>query len=507
MKSGTHFGVNQLLRTFPLLLVSGLFGLTACDGPPLPAELPPKPLADVTIRIECPDTAIADYLQSSALGWSARTGATVQIGTEPNSDADIVIVPAKGLGRLAVTRQFAELPAAYRRSDNPLQWLRILPAYRTLLAQWGSEIVALPLSGDAAFLVYRADLFNDPQLKSSYAKQTASELRPPITWGEYLKVAEFFQIERKKPSLPPLPESSDQLLALFHQVAVCYDRQAMTEAELTTGGRDVAGQPRLNTEEILSFEFDMETGKPRIQRASFAAAANWLANCQPFRADLKELGSDNPAKALADDQAVMAVLTPGQLQGLPRKDGAIDPRFAVSKLPGSRTVARQDGRLMPTDGGVNYVPYLGESAFYAMVRKSSKNQESAWELVAEWVGLVGSLTVIATPELDIGPHRGEQLEQSRSSIWLRFGFDTARTRELATAVQSFHALELGNPALVLRTPNQAELMATLAEQLRATAAGTIDGPDAMRKVAETWEKQIEDHAQFRIWLRASAGLD
>ena len=49
-----------------------------------------------------------------------------------------------------------------------------------------------PFAANTMLMVYNKDLFDSPELRSAFKRQTGRELQPPREWNEYLEVAEFF---------------------------------------------------------------------------------------------------------------------------------------------------------------------------------------------------------------------------------------------------------------------------------------------------------------------------
>ncbi|MBS3787681.1 MAG: sugar ABC transporter substrate-binding protein [Candidatus Bipolaricaulota bacterium] len=50
----------------------------------------------------------------------------------------------------------------------------------------------IPLFADTELLMYRTDLFNDPQEKANFKVEYGYELKPPETWSQLRDIAEFF---------------------------------------------------------------------------------------------------------------------------------------------------------------------------------------------------------------------------------------------------------------------------------------------------------------------------
>ena len=491
----------------PFVLGWGLLFVLGCGGPPLPPPTPKKPLAEVTLTIACDDAAFRRDLANRVLGWSSKSGATVRVF--PSSEAkspDILIRTPAELGALAATGELASIPAELRATGNALQWVRILPAYSTLLTQWKKDIVGLPLAGDGFVLVYRADRFAEDATRTRFRAKLGHDLAPPTTWDELAELAGFFTEIDQKPSLAPLPTDPTRLLTQFHQIAVCSDRKSYTESDLTQGG-GATGSRAVNAD-TMSFHFDLRTGKPRIAGPAFVLAAEWLAKTRPYRATA---GTDDPIAAMANGSAIAAVVSLADLSRLPRDEStnAVSKRFGVSRLPGSRTLFDANGKPVTAAGSPNYIPFLGTTTRIAGVVKSCPQPGAAWDLLAELASVTGSLAVMGDPALGAGPFRSEQREEARGAVWLAYCFDEEGTRQLVQAMQGFFPPEVGNPAVVLRTPNQGALMVSLEKQVRRVALGEAPANVALRQAADEWQAAAAAAANptvFIAWLQASVGL-
>ncbi len=55
------------------------------------------------------------------------------------------------------------------------------------------QYYAVPLMTDTRMLVYRKDLFEDPDVQAAYQQATGGELQVPQYWGELLQMAQFFK--------------------------------------------------------------------------------------------------------------------------------------------------------------------------------------------------------------------------------------------------------------------------------------------------------------------------
>lgn len=60
------------------------------------------------------------------------------------------------------------------------------------LQTFSDGVAGLPFHDGPECLIYRTDLFEDPENKAAFAEKYDMELKPPRTWEEFVKVAEFF---------------------------------------------------------------------------------------------------------------------------------------------------------------------------------------------------------------------------------------------------------------------------------------------------------------------------
>jgi multiple sugar transport system substrate-binding protein len=72
--------------------------------------------------------------------------------------------------------------------DWPTGWARSLVQPLT----FGTRLSSLPWHDGPECLVYRADLFGNPDIRASFEAQFARELSPPSTWEQFEEVARFF---------------------------------------------------------------------------------------------------------------------------------------------------------------------------------------------------------------------------------------------------------------------------------------------------------------------------
>ncbi len=467
-----------------------MFCFTGCSPDITPETDEPRTFEGVTLNLQCADRPLADALQGITRAWSARTGATVTINSTEQDSADVLVLPAAEVGAFAERGELQLVPTAIRATGNAYHWNGVLSVYRgEQFAGWGGQIVALPLAGDGHVLVYRTDRYRDPAAAILYEIETDRELAPPSTWEEFAVQADFFQRFDGRPSLPPLSSDPDHITNDFFRVAACYERVAVGEAETNPAAVD-----------SLSFAFETETGKPRLTSPGFRQAAEWFAKLKPATS------TEAPATFMANGQAVLGVFSLAELATF-QKGSAWNPsRFGIAPLPGTDSYYDVAGKALPADG--NYIPYFS-SGRLGVVHKRCMHPDAAFELLAEIGGPERSLELLSTPGLGFGPFREAHLDRDRLVIWLGYGFNEERSKELQESLRVNLGRAVRNPAFGLRGPDQAKLNAALGREVAAIVRGTTTPEDGLTRALNEWNTidATVPADELRLWRRRAVGLN
>jgi multiple sugar transport system substrate-binding protein len=471
-----------------LVITALLFVIAGCTPTVQPTV--PKPLEGQKLMLRCPDAVFADAITPIIKQWEVRTGAKVTLAREamtPTDDSDIGIIPSSSLGEWAEQGLLLPVPEELKRSENAFQWFTILTIYGERLVEWGGQTLAVPLTGDGYVIVYRADRFADPTARKEAEKDFPRGLASPKTWDEFAALAAFFAARDKKPSLPPLPADPDRFFDLFSRVASSADRRALSDS-------DVAGKVTRDRD-TLGFQFVVSTGKPRLTKSfGYNRAAEWLQRLQEAKAipAIPPGGSDDPVAALAEDRAVLAVLSLDQLSRLPREKGAVSTKFGIAGLPGAKTYFNQDTREAVTiadpKAAANYVPHFSGGRL-GVVRSRCTQQKVAFELLADLGSPARHSEFVATPGLGAGPIRVSHLNADQLVVWLGYGFDEERSKSLRDAMRYYVGESVKNPTLGLRGPDRASLIPSAAGPLRQIGMGPkpLGGIDAVNQAEAAWQ--------------------
>jgi multiple sugar transport system substrate-binding protein len=331
--------------------------------------------------------------------------------------------------------------------------------------------------GDAPLCVYRRDLYADAAARQAYTEKHHRPLNPPETWDEFAEQAEFFATRRARPSLPPLSRDDAELGAAFGAVAAPLSvRAIVSEAGKGGGPRSV---------QAFSFQYDVDTGLPRLSDAGFVEALTLLKRVQPHRATTPTV-----AEAMRADQIALGYVMLADLGGLKPEEAR---HWGVFRTPGGR----REG------GAVNVVPFLGAGAVVGIVPTSAAQSAAAFELLAYLASPDVSTEVVHTPAFGGGPFRDQHITKELG--WLNYGLDDQQTAILRSLLREVADPRVDNPALALRIPARASHVAALTAEARAALAGA-DPAAALHAAGTKWQMLDGDPAKARADYRRSVGL-
>jgi multiple sugar transport system substrate-binding protein len=412
--------------------------------------------------------------------WAGGSGANLEIVAPTGGwpAADLVLIPAPELPHWAAAGKASPLP--HQDAVDAF-----MPLYRGRLLSWEGQAYALPVLGDAPIRVYRRDLFADDAVKQAFLEKYKRPLKPPETWDEFADQADFFASRRARPSLPPLAGDEADICAAFEAVAA----PSAVRAVVT-----VADKPgRAHTAKPFSFEYDVDSGEPRIAGPGFVDALDLFKRMQPRRA-----AAPTPADAMRSDQVALASVRLADLAALGPDEAR---KWGVFRTPGSRRVNGE-----PVNGGPpNFVPFLGAGAVLGIVPTGAAQTDAAFDLLNFLSGPVASSEVVHTPAFGSGPFRDVHLDPQHELGWLNYGLDEKETTLLRTLLREVADPRIDNPALALRIPDRPGHIAALAGAVR-TAVNGGDPAAMLRSTAEQWKTMDGDATKARADYRRSMGL-
>ena len=165
-----------------------------------------KPYDGVVLHLACMSDQYANYLKVLGKQFESVSGAKVEVDilgyTElyqkitqdyatHTKQYDLATTDIVWTGEFEKKGWTVDLTPLILRDSEEINVSDILPIMWTE-GSWQGKQIAFPLAGYANSLIYRKDLFNNPQEKAAFKKQYGYELRPPRTIDELRDAATFF---------------------------------------------------------------------------------------------------------------------------------------------------------------------------------------------------------------------------------------------------------------------------------------------------------------------------
>jgi ABC-type glycerol-3-phosphate transport system substrate-binding protein len=425
--------------------------------------------------------------------WGNRNSITVKWSPDASA-ADILLIPPTELGSQVATGELLPVPASIAAYAAPFQWTGLLGVYQTGLVRWGTKAYAVPLVAEGYVLVFRSDRLADPAMVKAFTEKHRRPPLPILTWEDLAEVAAVATQLSGEPSLPGLPQSAQEAMTQFGQIAACYDRSV-------GGGREKGSD---EVRRGMSFLVSGETGDRRTSAPAFAETFRWFQATSMYRRKTPE----DPVTALTSGSAVAAVLSLTDALRLPRdpQSGLVESRFGVAVVPGTRSYFDAANKPVPTTSP-NFVPYYGHGGLVGTVR-SKASAEACWRMLEELGNPAGSASTLDSSKIGCGPLRASHIREDVRS-WRQYRFDEARTTELGKALSQYASVGAVNPALALRTPDQAAITELVIKHLRRVATGETTAAEALNQWADEWAAQDAKtpEAERRSGRRKSAGFE
>ena len=497
-----RIGQTRWFVLFSLLLMicPGL----GCSGSK-PDNAQAKTPAKTVIKVSCSQGQAAEILKRFAPAFQAATAIAVQIKTRKPEDpadaeADLWVIEPAEMPRWAASDQLLPVPDEMRAPGAEYAWNSLLLDYRSKLLVWDKEVFAVPLADDPTFCFWRTDLLADPKNRAEFKTRFGHDLTPPTTWQDVERIAQFFHgkprpgLERPCASLTALPKDDDGLDRAFYLVAAPFVRKAIREDHLG----------KTSPRSLFSFHYDVETGKPLLHTAGFAAALEMLCKLQLYRATVDA----DPVQSFADGEAVLCFASAPSIVRF-QQSPAIKNRFTVARLPGSELVFGFDDTA-PASSGINDVPYLGAAGAVMVVPKSSAHASEAFKLAAYLSNPKTSRNIATDPNWGGGVFRIDHLAVGMG--WGSFDLPLGQTEELVKILhQTYVHNEISNPLLRLRIPDQASHRSVLLREIRSALFSGKKPADAMKYADAAWREldskmtPAERLATYRLSVNLSAG--
>lgn len=465
-----------------VLLLSGW--TAGCASKTNPSTGSGKAVDPPLLRIGYPKGIASALVENYASTWASRNRVRLEmLAYDPEAElaappsVDFWVISPAVLPRWAAANALHPLSAALGKTPS-LGKANFLPVYQQLLT-WKEVRYGLPLVGDALLCFYREDLFE--KHAEAFLKETEKPLKPPETWEEYERIANFFHQMRAQAGepaliLPPLPASELGREREFYAIAASLARRGIPHEK--------------GTAEDLAFHFDPQTGAPRIAEPGFVHALRLLQRLQAVR---PVEPAPEPTTWFRDGKAVLCLASPVPWMRRFQSEGSsVQGRVGVCRVPGSREVYDYRTGERKLLDSANYIPYLGAEGLLGVVPTSAARPELAFALLGWLNESKISREIVTDPVAGGGPTRWEH---TQSGV-VNWGGHTLgrRTAEFADLLRlSTNNPGATNPVLRLRIPDERRFRQALARELRLALLENKDAEIALKAAAASWERLIEEH--------------
>ncbi len=485
-----------------IVLAAAAFLVVAvgCSSKPTPSSPGALKPAGSVLKVACPGDPPAAVVERYGARWASQQGVRIEVvrydpaqGPQSAGGADIWVLPTAQMPRWAARGELHAVPETYTARSGQFAWENMLPNYREKLLVWDDKVYALPLLGEEWVCFYRADLLAEAAHQQAFQAKYGRPLAPPTTWEDFADVAEYFHQQKGSASLPPPPESDEDLDRLFYAVAVPFVHRAVRD-----------GDPKRPPDvEIFSCHYDCETGAIRIATPGFVHALQLLQRLQRYgpAGPVRE-----PPRSFQDGQAVLCLASPAWIARF-QSSPAVEGKFGLCRVPGSaRVFDYETGAAQDVPGG-NHVPYLGAAGWLAVVPRSAAHAEMAFALLADLSSPKTSRDIVIEPSWGGGVFRQEHFQYRGG--WQAFGLNPGLTETLVeTLRQTVATAHIINPVLRLRIPDEHSHQQALVAEVRAALSGAKEPRAALAAAAERWN-QLAQRKDLKLRLteyRLSIGL-
>jgi len=165
-----------------------------------------KTYSGIVLRLASMADQYADYLVVLGRQFEEVTGARVEVEILGYTELyqkivqdfamdtklyDLATVDIVWTGEFAVKSWTVDLTPLIIRDYKEIDVPDILPVMWSQ-GSWAGKQIAFPMAGYANSLIYRKDLFEDPEEQAAFKAKFGYELRPPRTMDELRDIASFF---------------------------------------------------------------------------------------------------------------------------------------------------------------------------------------------------------------------------------------------------------------------------------------------------------------------------
>lgn len=347
-----------------------------------------------------------------------------------NGEFDLALLVTDWLAEGCAAGAFEDLNPWHARnplSDWPQGWASSLSTPLTI----DGKLSSIPWHDGPECLVYRSDLFLDPERKRRFKEELGRELTPPRTWDEFHETARFF---------------TDPAAGVYGTVFAAFPDGHNTVY-------DFALQLWSRGGELLD-----RAGRPQLITPQARAALDY------YRTIVRDAGACHPRSPHLDSTQSGDAFMAGEVAMMANWFG-----FAArAGRPGSPLAGKVAIAPIPAAPGVAPVSL---SVFWTLaIGAGSRNKELAWEF----------LRFVASPERDLGIARHGAVAV-RLSSW--------RNVALQAEIPAYREIE--RISLGARQLPQGEKMPALASLLDTVVTRALGSSDPTETILEEAHQEIQ----------------
>lgn len=187
-----HIRKRLVALSLVLVLFSGVALLGLADENVLTVVMEADQYANyVAILAEQFEEATGIDVELEILGYVEHRQKITQDFATDTKQYDVVAVDIVWVGEFEQKGWTVDLTPFIERDYVEIDVPDIMPVCWTM-GEWNDRVIAYPMSGYNMSLIYRTDLFNDPDEKADFLAEYGYELTVPQTIAQLTDAAEFF---------------------------------------------------------------------------------------------------------------------------------------------------------------------------------------------------------------------------------------------------------------------------------------------------------------------------
>ncbi len=344
----------------------------------------------------------------------------------------------------------------------------VLAPFWELYCKFGGQVYALPIDGDILMLMYRSDLFNNPDEQAAFKAKYGKDLAPPATWEDWLQVGEFFT------------RKAGETLA-----GETLDRDFYGSADFAKRGFSFAWF--VNRWAAFGEPYFDENMTPQVNSENAVAGLqNFVDSLKNSPPDVLGYGYDELRDAFIKGSVAMVVQwTDVPKKGADPSQSAIAGKIGVGRVPGWDIGGEVVHRSMMPVGRV------------VAVAADSQNKEAAY-WVAKHVSYDRGLENVSTSLTGLDPYRHSHFENPQA--YKMFPTE-AEAQAYLDGVSA--AMADGYPEIFI--PGAAQYEDSLDLHVNKALAGQETPQEALDAVAKEWDEitdKLGRDSQMELWQKA-----